>query len=101
MAFLFLDDNEAESLLNAAREGQAAKLELIENIEKNLNDAGADMSANLDSGYYDVIETSGDYYDISDLRHFQAEHARTSRLIDEVEKRLTFSLVDDKSVPMF
>ena len=36
MAFLFLDDNEAESLLAAAREGQAAKLELIENIEKNI-----------------------------------------------------------------
>ncbi len=84
MAFLFLDDNEAEGLLAAAREGQAAKLELIENIEQNLSSPWA-----------------SDEYDITDLRHFQAEHARTSRLIDEVEKRLTFSLVDDKSVPMF
>ena len=38
MAFLFLDDNEAEGLLAAAREGQAAKLELIENIEKKVLD---------------------------------------------------------------
>tara|TARA_Y100000593_G_scaffold13135_1_gene24464 strand:- start:901 stop:1140 length:240 start_codon:yes stop_codon:yes gene_type:complete len=77
MAFLFLDDNEAESLLVAAREGQAAKLELIENIEES------------------------DDYDVTDLRHFQAEHARTARLIDEIEKRLTFSLVDAPSVPKF
>jgi hypothetical protein len=77
MAFLFLDDNEAESLLAAAREGQAAKLELIENIEES------------------------DDYDTTDLRHFQAEHARTARLIDEIEKRLTFSLVDAPSVPKF
>ena len=77
MAFLFLDDNEAEGLLAAAREGQAARLELIENIEQY------------------------DEYDTTDLRHFQAEHARTARLIEEIEKRLTFSLVDDKSVPMF
>ena len=77
MAFLFLDDNEAEGLLTAAREGQAARLELIENIEQY------------------------DEYDTTDLRHFQAEHARTARLIDEIEKRVTFSLVDDKSVPMF
>ena len=84
MAFLILDDNEAEGLLAAAREGQAAKLELIENIEQNLSSPWA-----------------SDEYDITDLRHFQAEHARTARLIDEIEKRLTFSLVDDKSVPMF
>jgi len=77
MAFLFLDDNEAEGLLAAAREGQAAKLELIENIEES------------------------DDYDVTDLRHFQAEHARTARLIDEIEKRLTFSLVDAPSVPKF
>ena len=77
MAFLFLDDNEADGLLAAAREGQAAKLELIENIEQY------------------------DDYDVTDLRHFQAENARTARLIDEIEKRLTFSLVDDKSVPIF
>ncbi len=77
MAFLFLDDNEAESLLAAAREGQAAKLELIENIEES------------------------DDYDTTDLRHFQTEHARTARLIDEIEKRLTFSLVDAPSVPKF
>ena len=84
MAFLFLDDNEADCLLAAAREGQAAKLELIENIEQNLSSPWASYE-----------------YDITDLRHFQAEHARTARLIDEIEKRLTFSLVDDKSVPMF
>jgi len=77
MAFLFLDDIEAEGLLAAAREGQAAKLELIENIEES------------------------DDYDVTDLRHFQAEHARTARLIDEIEKRLTFSLVDAPSVPKF
>ena len=87
MAFLFLDDNEAESLLNAAREGQAAKLELIEKIEEGLNESFSGVDE--------------DYYDVSDLRHFQAEHARTARLIEEIEKRLTFSLVDDKSVPMF
>jgi len=84
MAFLFLDDNEADCLLAAAREGQAAKLELIESIEKNLNSS------------WDNTD-----YDVTDLRHFQAEHARTTRLIDEIEKRLTFSLVDDKSVPKF
>lgn len=84
MAFLFLDDNEAEGLLAAAREGQAVKLKLIKNIEKNLNSPWASVE-----------------YDITDLRHFQAEHARIARLIDEIEKRLTFSLVDDKSVPKF
>ena len=84
MAFLFLDDNEAEGLLAAAREGQAAKLELIENIEKNLNSPWASVE-----------------YDVTDLRHLQADYGRTSRLINEIEKRSTFSLVDDKSVPMF
>jgi len=84
MAFLFLDDNEAEGLLAAAREGQAAKLELIENIEKNLNSPWASAE-----------------YDVTDLRHLQADYGRISRLINEIEKRSTFSLVDDKSVPMF
>ena len=87
MGFLFLDENEVDGLLAAAREGQAAKLEFIEKVEEGLNESFSGVDE--------------DYYDVSDLRHFQAEHDRTTRLIDEIEKRLTFSLVDDKSVPIF
>jgi len=79
MPFVFLGQDEAENLLDAARQGQVARLELIEKIE----------------------ESDESVFDITDLRHFQAELARTCRVIDEIEKRLTFSLVDAPSVPKF
>ena len=77
MPFVFLSQDEAENLLDVARQGQVVRLELIEKIEES------------------------DDFDATDLHHFQAELARTCRVIDEIEKRLTFSLVDAPSVPKF
>ena len=63
-----------ETIYQAALEGQAAKLELIENIQKN-----------LDSPW------KSDEYDTADLRHLQSQHARTTIALDEVEKLMFFS----------
>ena len=87
-----LTEEQLENTLKAAKQGQARRLETLQLIEKLLNDIDADMTADLDNGYYDLVEVDDDVFDISDLRHFQAEHGRTERIIQEIERKVIFTL---------
>tara|TARA_R100000315_G_C5180200_1_gene104482 strand:+ start:313 stop:588 length:276 start_codon:yes stop_codon:yes gene_type:complete len=87
-----LTEEQLENILKAAKHGQARRLEMLQVIEKLLNDIDADMTADLDNGYYDLVEVDDDVFDISDLRHFQAEHGRTERIIQEIERKVIFTL---------
>ena len=76
-----LTEEQLENLLKAAKQGQAHRLEVIQLIEKIFND-------NPD-GWEDEDD---DTPDINQFRHLQAEHGRTSRIIQEIERKVIFTL---------
>ena len=45
------------------------------------------------SEYPDALDEEDDEGpDMSDFRHMQAEHARTARIIDDIERKVIFTL---------
>lgn len=79
-----LVEAQIENLLAAARAGQAHRLEMIELVQKFLSE------------YPDALDEEDDEGpDMSDFRHMQAEHARTARIIDDIERKVIFTLDRD------
>ena len=76
-----LTEEQLENLLKAAKQGQAHRLEVIQMIEKILSSS---------PGILD--DEDDDTPDINQFRHLQAEHGRTSRIIQEIERKVIFTL---------
>ena len=70
-----LTEEQLENLLQAAKHGQARRLETLQLIEKLLNDIDADMTADLDNGYYDLVEVDDDVFDILNLSEINKDSA--------------------------
>ena len=76
-----LTEEQLENLLKAAKQGQAHRLEVIQMIEKILSSS---------PGILD--DEDDDTPDINQFRHLQAEHGRTERIIQEIERKVIFTL---------
>ena len=79
-----LTEEQLENILKAAKRGQAHRLEVIQLIEKLLNEANRVID-----------DEDDDTPDINQFRHLQAEHGRTSRIIQEIERKVIFTLDRD------
>ena len=76
-----LTEEQLENLLAAAKRGQAHRLEVIRLIERLLSEANRVLD-----------DEDDDTPDINQFRHLQAEHGRTSRIIQEIERKVIFTL---------
>ena len=76
-----LTEEQLENLLKVAKQGQTHRLEVIQMIEKILSSS---------PGILD--DEDDDTPDISQFRHLQAEHGRTERIIQEIERKVIFTL---------
>lgn len=76
-----LTEEQLENLLKVAKQGQTHRLEVIKMIEKILSSS---------PGILD--DEDDDTPDINQFRHLQAEHGRTERIIQEIERKVIFTL---------
>ena len=76
-----LTEEQLENLLKVAKQGQTHRLEVIQMIEKILSSS---------PGILD--DEDDDTPDINQFRHLQAEHGRTERIIQEIERKVIFTL---------